>query len=682
MSTRLVLWAVLALAVPVHAAVFADDVLFNSIRSAARLPDAPVAESRFPGTVRVLDAADLERSGARTLAEALGRVPGVVSFDQVGNPFSPTIDMRGWNATPVPATIIVVDGVRVNENDFGQVNWQLIPIDSIERVEVLPGPATLYGKDALAGVIQVFTKRGNAKTEVSASAGAGSYGRVDLDAAARGLIAGYDYSVSAQRAQEDGYRRGAGSMVTQTQASVGRRTKTDDVRLTYAFADDRLIQGGALTEAEFAADPRQTVSFVKNDSLLHAATLNARHTFFEGFSGAVLGELRDRLENTPENHGRTSESTSRSAMLTSGGAGQLTLDQTAGGRRYVVSAGVEGSRADSESSAAGTFFGPFASANATRDTRLGTFLTSSVDLWPSGAVLTAGARWDRTSLDYKNRFNPTDDGVRTYQRATPRVGLNWTLPHGFDLRASYAEAFRSPTADEISSLGPVASTPDLRPIKARSWEFGARYKDPVWGGADVAVFRTMATDEIYYAVYDAVADLGQNTNIGRTRRQGVEVSLKPRLGPVDAWVDWSYTEATFQTTFTLDKPPYAPTYETINPGANIPMVPRQKVSIGATAPLGNGLRATAAGLCVGSSHLFGDEASQETKLPGYCTLDLDASWEVNSWTLSLSAKNALDEKYATRGILGSNTVTFLPERYVTPAQGRTLFARVRWRFKG
>ena len=102
-----------------RAAALTGDSLFQEIRAASRLPDAPVDERRYPGTARVLDASDLRRLGGDTVADAIGRLPGVVLYNQAGNPFQPTLDLRGWNASPGPATIVLVDGVRFRQEDAG-----------------------------------------------------------------------------------------------------------------------------------------------------------------------------------------------------------------------------------------------------------------------------------------------------------------------------------------------------------------------------------------------------------------------------------------------------------------------------------------------------------------------------------------------------------------------------------
>jgi outer membrane receptor protein involved in Fe transport len=215
-------------------------------------------------------------------------------------------------------------------------------------------------------------------------------------------------------------------------------------------------------------------------------------------------------------------------------------------------------------------------------------------------------------------------------------------------------------------------------VKTKSWETGAAWRHPAWGEVDVTAYRASAEDEIY-AIYNPVLFFGQNQNIDRTRRQGVEVSLRPRIGKADTWLDYSYTEATFQGRFDLDNAQFTGT-QTVTPGSEIPMVPRNRLSVGTSVPLPRGFGAGAGGQCVGSSRFFGDEANLERKLPGYCTLDLDASLERGAWTVSLSARNVLDEGYATRGILSTLTFGGALQRFVVPAVGRTVSARLRWRF--
>ena len=112
----------------------------------ARLPDTPVDARELPAKVSVITSEDIKKTGAKTIQEAVQWSTGIVMYDQVGNAFQQTIDLRGFNGRPVPSTVVFVDGQRMNEPDFNTVNFDLIPVESIERIEILPGNAAIYGK--------------------------------------------------------------------------------------------------------------------------------------------------------------------------------------------------------------------------------------------------------------------------------------------------------------------------------------------------------------------------------------------------------------------------------------------------------------------------------------------------------------------------------------------------------
>ncbi|TPW18997.1 MAG: TonB-dependent siderophore receptor, partial [Elusimicrobia bacterium] len=608
------------------------------IVGAVRLPAPPLEASRVPASIYVLTAEDLRRSGARTLAEALERLPGVVHYDQVGNGYQPTLDLRGFNATPVPATVVVVDGVRVNEPDFGQVNWQLIALERVERVEVLPGPSTVFGKNALAGVINVVTKRGGDRLRRGVELAGGTYERSRLAASAGGPAGPFDFQISASQDMDEGYRIDSDANLHRAAAKAGWRGRKANLDLDYAFVDDRINQAGSLTAAESGVDRRQNKSAVRTDSLLHALTLNARLAPAPGWSAAANAFFRLRIENTPLNRGRTSVSSSHSGMEGKGAALQVTRESEPGGRKLLVSAGGEFTRQDAQINSGGAF-GAFAFGNrtATQDDATGLFAQASVDLLPRTLSLLAGLRYDFVELDYTDRKVLSNSGRRSYQRATPRLGLNWNPSKRLGLYASYAEAFRTPTANEITALGPFGSTPDLRPVKARNLELGARSAGG-WGEASL---------------------------------------VRPRGGAFEGFLTYAYTEATFRSDFTLDKVPSAT--QRVRTGHFLPQVPRNRLAAGVSARA-KGVTLSVEELCAGSQHVFGDESNAEPRLGGYCLMGAGAAYERGPARFFIHGKNLLDRRYETRGILGTDPVTSKLQRFLVPAPGAELFAgaRLRW----
>lgn len=680
-----VLSAVLAL-LPLPAAAelaLTDLGLEDSLRAvtgASRLP-VPAESARVPSAARVLTGAQLEASGARTLAEALRGLPGVVLYDQVGDAHQPTLDLRGFNAQPVPATLVLVDGVRVNEPDFGQVNWQLIPLSEVARVEVLPGPQTLYGPGALGGVVSVTTKHGGDRTAATGAAELGSFGLQRYGVAVDGPAGPLQYRVDASREVQDGWRRNSPARIHRLSARLDYRDAKTAAWAGYRFADDDLKQAGSLTAAELGRDRRQNVSSVENDSLLHQGTLGARRALTAQTSVSLLGAVRRRLEVTPLNKGRTSTSKARAAMDGLSGALQLDDRRALLGRASALSAGVEVARDASDSSSSGDFSG-FGFKNSALDAtrRLGLFAEESFDLIPRVLVLTAGARWDRSSLEHNDRLTASKGGTRVFNHLSPRAGLNWNPAEPVELYASLSDSFRAPTADELTALGPFSSSPWLKPVKARSVEFGARVHGD-WGEGSAAAYRTVVRDEIY-AVFDPTAGYGTNTNIDKTRRDGLELALKPKWGDkADGVVGYSYTEATFQTDFTLDKAPW-PATQRVRVGSFLPQVPRHRLFLAANAHPVPGATVGLDELCVGAQRVFGDESNTEPMLGGYCVLGGGASYEKGAVRVFVRADNLLDRRYETRGILGTNPSTFGRERYLIPAPGVSFSAGVRVKVGG
>jgi outer membrane receptor protein involved in Fe transport len=656
-----------------------EDAL-RPVLGGSRLP-VPAETARLPMQPYVYLSSDLEASGAKTLAEALRGLPGVVLYDQVGNGYQPTLDLRGFNASPVPATVVLIDGVRQNEPDFGQVNWQLIPLDEIERVEVLPGPQTMYGPGAMGGVVSITTKRGGAKTSAIGSADEGSFGLQRYAMSLDGPAGPLTYRADASRETEDGYRRNSGARLNRGSGRLDYRDDKTAAWAGYRFADDDLKQAGSLTADELGFDRRQNISFVHNDSLLNQGTLGVKRSLTTETSLSFLGDIRRRLENTPLNQGRTSVSTARAAMDGLSGTLQADDRRAVFDRVSALSAGVEASRDASDSTSAGSFSGfGFTNSNFDVQRRLGAFAQESFDLLPKTVVLTAGARWDGSTLEHNDRVTASNSGVREYNHISPRVGLNWNPVPAVEAFASLSDSFRAPTADEITALGPFSSAPNLRPVKARSLELGARVHGG-WGEGSASVYRTIAHDEIY-AVYDPTAGFGQNTNIDKTRRDGVELTLKPKWGDMlDGFVQYGYTQATFQTAFTLDKAPF-PATQQVKVGSYLPQVPRHRLSFGANAHPFKGATVGMDELCVSSQFLFGDESNTEARLGGYCVLGGGASYETGVVRVFARGDNLLDRRYETRGILGTDPVTSTLQRYLVPAAGLSFSAGVRVKVGG
>lgn len=168
--------------------------------TASRIPE-PL--SSVLADVSVVDRATIERSGAVDIGDVLSRLPGV-EISRSGGPGQTTgVFIRGGEARH---TALYIDGVRVDSQATGGALWEQIPLEQIERIEVLRGPAAaVYGSDAVAGVVQLFTRRGQGAARPTASVTLGSYGTTQLQAGVSGSSQAIDYSLSGSVGSSDGF---------------------------------------------------------------------------------------------------------------------------------------------------------------------------------------------------------------------------------------------------------------------------------------------------------------------------------------------------------------------------------------------------------------------------------------------------------------------------------------------
>ncbi len=155
----------------------------------------PQALSSVLADMSVIEREDIQRSGAFGVADLLARLPGI-EFARNGGPGASTsLFIRG---SETRHTAVYIDGVRVDPQSTGGASWEQIPLDQIERIEVLRGPvAAVYGSDAVAGVVQLFTQRGQGAARHTASLTLGSFNTVQAQAGVSGSAQALDYALSA-----------------------------------------------------------------------------------------------------------------------------------------------------------------------------------------------------------------------------------------------------------------------------------------------------------------------------------------------------------------------------------------------------------------------------------------------------------------------------------------------------
>ena len=174
------------------------------------LDDVVVTASRTPqplesviADVSVISADEIQRSGQATLVELLQLQPGIEITSNGGAGKTAGIFVRGTNSSHV---VVLIDGIRVSSATLGTTTFENLPITQIDKVEILRGPATsLYGQDAIGGVIQIFTKKGQGKTKFYGGVGYGTYDTKIVEAGVSGQINDASFALNLSASDTDGF---------------------------------------------------------------------------------------------------------------------------------------------------------------------------------------------------------------------------------------------------------------------------------------------------------------------------------------------------------------------------------------------------------------------------------------------------------------------------------------------
>lgn len=188
----------LAFASPVYAAEPVD--LKDIVVTASRTPQP--RESAI-ADVTVIEAEEIQRAGQSTLTELLARQAGIEMSSNGGTGTASDIFIRGTNSSHV---VVLIDGMRVNSATLGTTAYGNLPIDQIDRIEILRGPAsTLYGQDAMGGVIQIFTKKGQGTPKFNANLGYGTYDTKRADAGVSGSLGDTRFALNVSSLDTDSF---------------------------------------------------------------------------------------------------------------------------------------------------------------------------------------------------------------------------------------------------------------------------------------------------------------------------------------------------------------------------------------------------------------------------------------------------------------------------------------------
>ncbi|MDP1996812.1 MAG: TonB-dependent vitamin B12 receptor [Gallionella sp.] len=579
-------------AVCTHAYAVVDETLPDIVVTATRT--AQSADAAL-ASVSIITRQDIARLQAQSLPDVLRGVAGLTLSNNGGAGKATSVFLRGTNADHV---LVLVDGIKVGSATTGTASFQDIPVAQIERIEIVRGPrASLYGSEAIGGVIQIFTRKGGGALTPSFSATAGSYGTVNGMFGLSGggeqgwfnakvdqqNIKGFNAKRNATGADldKDGYHNSSfglnggyrfdNGVIADAHALRANSKNQYDAGGANENKDVQQVLGGSLKFAPMQA---------WNMTLRAGRSLNDSNDLLNGVSSSIFNTQRDSLSWQND----------------------IALDS-----RQLISAGLDyqNDRVDSTTAYAQTA----RSNKALFGQYQGGFGAHSLE---------ASLRRDNNQ-----QFGGHNTGG---------LGYSYAINDATRLTASYGTAFKAPTFNNLfwpfkdyGVYGSYVGNPNLRPEQAKSSEVGFHYTKGRQG-IDVVYFDNRIRDLIASNGLLAAMPI----NLAQVRINGLEAQFKTEAA------DWG-----INGTLTLQDPRQAS-------GANQGKLLNRRATEAMRIEVARGFGAYRIASSLYAEGRRFDDIGNTKRLGGYGLLDVRAEYRIAAdWLVQGRIDNLLDKQYET-----------------------------------
>lgn len=744
LQPKLILIAILAAYVAPVLAEDAEKISTEKIEviSTTPLQGVGLEKDKIPASVQSFKAEDMVKQNNLTISDALSSSGLGVNVNEVqNNPYQPNVNFRGFTASPLLGTpqglSVFYDGVRINE-PFGDVmNWDLIPMNALAGMNLIPGSNPVFGLNTLGGALSIQTKSGRTHPGGGVELYGGSWGRVATSGEFGGVMDnGVDFFVAGNMFREQGWRDFSPSEVRQGFAKLGWQGEKTDANLSLTLADNDLI-GNGFVQKEFIdtigydsinTKPDQTenkmafLNFNLNHYFSDTVTLGFNTYYRNARTKTLNGDVNDDVDDTVfladcsalaggvdfEAECGGALNRTRSTRDSTGFTGQLTFADDIFGMKNQLITGLGydyGRTRFRQSSELGnltanrgvTGVGEF---NDEADVQLRavskTFSLFATDTLSLSDMyhLTLSSRYNYTQVRNKDRLVPQGDPESltesfNFNRINPAIGLSVTPSKTFSFYGSYSEGSRAPTAIELGCAfqdldgdgegdtpcqlpNALAGDPPLKQVVSRTFEAGARGQLLDSVGWSAAVYRTQNTDDIQFIASNPNGQ-GNFKNVGKTRRQGLDVGLNGAFSNFKWNAGYSYVRATYQSEFEIASEVNTSVGSgavcgpftagggdafCVGKGDNLPGIPKHQFKVrGEWQALPNWSIGTNV-IAFSDQYAFGNENNEDqgdgAKIRGYAVVNMDTrySFANTGWELFARVNNIFDKEYYSAGLLG------------------------------
>ena len=575
---------------------------------------APQAAADVLSDHVLLSSEDIMRSGVGNIVELLQRQRGIEVARNGGPGTNASVFIRGGDSKQ---TVVLVDGVRIGSSTSGIANWSALPLASIERIEIIYGPlATMYGADAIGGVVQVFTKRGAGAPAVTAALGAGAAKARSADASVSGGAGRFNYALTIARDEDEGFSATLPGNFGYNPDNDGytKNSASGQLGVTVAKGHEAgLLFMHSRLDAQY--DSGASAFDAHGEQTLKNIALYSKHQ--------ILPAWQLKLQAS-----RADDQSADFRNATAAGYSAIDTRQTTYSVQSDLAIGPDLLQVLLERREEDVLSSSIAALTRDRVTNSGAV---SYSLKRGPHLATASARWDSSSQYGSVR--------------TGGLGYGYRISSTLRANTSIGSSFRAPTFNEL--YFPRYGVASNRPEFGRNLEAGLVYTSGAIE-ASAVYYRNRLTDLLVSTrvcpVEVATHPFGCAYNVNRATLSGLSVGARARVGAIDLSGSLDLQDPQDDTT-----------------GKQLARRAKRHANLAAEYSRGP--------LVVGAAvHLSGkrfDDPANSSTLAGYGLLNLFASYRfAPDWSVIVRWNNATDKKYElARTYATAGSQAFVGVRY-------------------
>jgi len=599
---------------------------------------------KVAGNVSVITKEQIEDSNAQSIPDLLEQVQGVYIYD-TSTARTSVVDIRGFGDTAARNVLVLVDGRRLNVADSGAADLVQIPVGAVERIEIIRGGGSvLYGDNAVGGVVNIITKKGQGDLSGKAGYFAGSYGSSGEHLQVSGREKGLSYYFYSQYFDKRGYRENSDELYKDYNGRLDYEFNDKlSMGLQYGYHEDSYELPGGLNQTEIVEFSRRGVApsefgnLAETEDQYVQVNLEIDPVPGDKYLGHFVIEGTRRDRKAFDTFNAFDFDTTRD-VETEGAALKYIFDREIYEREVDFILGFDKYRHDNFILGSGSNTD---NLYISKD-EYGYFGNMEVELIEN-FFFVGGSRHHYAEFTFDQRGDFPNFEKQKPDESVSSGGFKYEYARGSNVFVNFQQTFRFLTPNEWYSSFSGLNL-DLEQQQGRQYELGVKHNFNDQVVFSVTPYWLETEDEIFFD--PTLGFFGANSNYDKIRRVGVEFGS--RADVISFFKDAAFAEH-------LDKLEYFANYTFQDPeftagshdGKQVPFVPLHQANTGFVTTILGHYNISLAGRYVGSRYVINDTDNNLPKAKSYFVTDLKLSYERKNLELFVAVNNLFDRKYNT-----------------------------------